>query len=34
MNVADQPSPGRVLYVVVCAAPPARDVHVLVDLAQ
>jgi len=34
MNMADQPSPGRVLYVVVCAAPPARDVHVLVDLAQ
>jgi phosphopantothenoylcysteine synthetase/decarboxylase len=25
---------GRVLYVVVCAAPPAHDVHILVDLAQ
>ena len=34
MNLADQPSRGRVLYLVVCAAPPARDVHVLVDLAQ
>src|SRR4029453_9656526 len=34
MNLADQPSTSRVLYLVVCAAPPARDVHVLVDLAQ
>jgi phosphopantothenoylcysteine decarboxylase len=34
MNLADQPPPSRVLYLVVCAAPPARDVHVLVDLAQ
>ncbi len=25
---------GRVLYVIACAAPPARDVHVLVRLAQ
>jgi len=24
----------RVLYVIACAAPPARDVHILVELAQ
>jgi phosphopantothenoylcysteine synthetase/decarboxylase len=24
----------RTLYVIVCAAPPAREVHTLVDLAQ
>jgi Flavoprotein len=29
-----RPSNQRVLYIVTCAAPPALDVHVLVDLAQ
>jgi hypothetical protein len=36
MNLKDQSSARArgVLYLVVCAAPPARDVYVLVDLAQ
>jgi hypothetical protein len=36
MNLEDQSSARArgVLYLVVCAAPPARDVYVLVDLAQ
>ncbi|MCA1672808.1 MAG: flavoprotein [Actinobacteria bacterium] len=30
----DQPSPGRVLYVITCATPAARDIAKLVGLAQ
>jgi hypothetical protein len=34
MNLSDESSARGVLYLVVCAAPPARDVQVLVDLAR
>jgi len=29
-----EPAEQRVLYVIACGAPPARNVHVLVELAQ
>ncbi len=34
MSDQDRISSQRVLYIVACAAPPAMDVHVLIDLAQ
>jgi hypothetical protein len=34
MTVNDGQERRRILYVVVCAAPPASDVHELVKLAQ
>ena len=34
MSQPDRTSTQRVLYIVTCAAPPAMDVQVLIDLAQ
>ena len=34
MSQPDGTSSKQVLYIVTCAAPPALDVHVLIDLAQ
>ena len=34
MSDQDHRSNRPVLYIVACAAPPAMDVHILIDLAQ
>jgi hypothetical protein len=34
MTPSDQPTVRGVLYAITCAAPPSRDIHVLVDKAQ